>query len=162
MTATDASIPNFDGCVYGTDWEEPSGELYDSRSTKRGNAIAYTASERGVAFTDVKCRVIYARWITREEVWSEHGGNERWLDDWMDEHGSWVRPIIGGRMPAHWQLGPEHADQNDVTFDDQGEPQMPDEPPEDWEPDFERHPAWEPCDKSRHDGVKCYLCEVEQ
>lgn len=161
MSATDASIPDFSECAYGNDWDNPSGSLYDSRTWKRGSAIANWAAEQGVAFTEVECRVVYARWITREEVWSDHGGGERWLDGWMDEHGDWVRVVAGRESgPIRWQLDPEFADQNAVTLDDKGEPQMPTEPPEDWETDGEIDPAWEITDKDR--GVKCYLCEVEQ
>lgn len=151
------TIPDFSDCLWGS-WDDPLGSIYDSRSYKRGTAIAAYAAEHGHAFTDVKCRTIYARWIPRDEIWSDFGGDERWLDYWMEEHGSWKHPTIGGRMPGRWQLDPEFADQCAVTFDDAGEPQMPTEPPEDWEPDPESDPAWMPCDKSAADGVKVYRC----
>lgn len=157
MSAADASIPDFSGCLYGS-VDDPTGQIYDSRSTKRGSAIADYAAEYGHGFTEVKCRVIYARWIPRDEVWTEHGADERWLDNWMEDHGSWTHPTIGGRMAARWQLAPEFADQCAVTLDDKGEPQMPPEPPEDWEPG-EDDSAWERADKSCPDAVKVYLCE---
>lgn len=123
-------VPDFTDCVIGWDWEEPTHILYDARHWKRASAIRTCADTHGIDFKEATCTTTYARWLTRQEIW-EDGAGELWWDNQGEMvNGSWV--------PA----------------DD--EP-MPDEPPEDWEPDPERDGIFTLCDKDAPGAVKVWM-----
>lgn len=144
------SPPSMTGCCLG-EVDDPRGYLFDSRDTKRATAIAATAEDYDVHFTQVKSKRVWARWVDRQESWELEGGR-RWLDYWLDEHGDWTGPLI-------WR-----PDEDLIVLpfarNPEGIPQVPDEPPEDWQPD-EYDTAWTICSSGDGRAVKCYLCEVE-
>lgn len=125
------TIPSFTECVIGYDWTEPTHVLYDSRTTARATAVRITASDHGIDFTEAKCCTVYARWLTRQEIW-DNGAGERWWDD------------QGEMVDGKW-----------VPLDD-GTDKPPDTPPEDWQPDPERDATFELCGKDASDAVKCW------
>lgn len=123
---------------------DPAGMVYDARHWKRATAQHAFAYEWGVDFAAVRCRTVYARWLTRSEQW-DGGASDQWADDWVDNHD----PELHLNADLKWCLP-------DGTICEPPEP--PAEPPDEWEPD-ENVPAWTTCEKTHPAAVKVYICE---
>ena len=124
------AIPSFGDCVYGTDWDEPTHIIFDTRDgITRAGAMSRVATDYDVDFKDARCETVYAVWLTRQEIWDE-GAGERWLDDQGHfDAGQWV--------PG----GPE---------------EIPAEPPADWEPDVESVATFALVKRGSPGSVKCW------
>lgn len=112
------------------------GEIRDASKTTRAAATSFFAGEVGCSFTDVRCRVRYARLFTLQETW-DGPGKDRWVDvqDW--EHYN--------AFGVHLPLGP--------LFE-----KAPKEPPADFEPD-ETMACWQFCERTTPGAIKIYVCE---
>lgn len=97
-------------------------------STPRATAISAFASEYGCDFTEVGCWKRYGRLLTAGEVWEDHGGQERWADEfaWSIDR----PPGVEG-----WTTFAD-LDELGVTF------HPPPSPAPGWEPDWDTDPAW--------------------
>lgn len=111
------------------------GEVQDG-NRPRATAISNFANEAGLAFTEVRCRVRYLRFMTRQDVWNGPG-RDRWCDDRINQH------LIdhGTRLPltAAWK-------------------DVPGTPPDDWRPG-EYDPCWEFCEKTHPEAIRAWICE---
>jgi hypothetical protein len=90
MTVDVADIPDFTDCYIGWDESEPTHVLFDARYVKRATAISCVARDYDIEFRDARCVVAYARWLSRDEIWT-NGAKDRWWDDQgYFENGTWV------------------------------------------------------------------------
>lgn len=66
---SDIAFPHvsWDDCVYGEDG--PMESVVEVSKTTRGKAIAAYAHEVACDFTEVRCRTVWGRFLTRQEVW---------------------------------------------------------------------------------------------
>lgn len=133
LTPTDLATPGLtvDDLCLRVD-EGIYGEVQDG-NRPRATAISNFASEAGILFTQVQCRVRYLRFMTRQDVWNGPG-KDRWVDLHCDE------PEYRGKpLEACFAVAPE-------------------EPPADWRPD-EYDPCWEFCDKAHPEAIRAWICE---
>lgn len=98
------SIPDFTGCYVGWDDDEQA-RIYDCRTWPNGNrARRDYALESGERIGDYSLRVIWARWLTRQEKW-ENYGCECWEPDDWDETGP--EPEPPDEPPEDWEPNEE-------------------------------------------------------
>lgn len=131
VTATNryASPHPNDWCWAADGWENACyGSVQDARTTTRGKAAAFYASEAGEHLTDVRVWKRYAVPLSHQDVWDDHGD-----DEWA------------------WGLHERYAP-------DQDEPPCPDHPPDGWEPDLERHPAWMLVHRTHPNAIPIWIC----
>lgn len=137
-------------CVWDAhgEWESAYyGSVQDARDRTRGQAAANFSREVGEAIVNLST---WKRWIklfTYQDIW-DGPGRDRWFDDWMEREGIDMRYL----EDTH-----EWIYINADTGERVEAPEIPDSPPEGWEP-AEYDPAWEFVKKDTEGAIPVWIC----